>query len=116
MKWIIILLIIAFIAYRMMPAKGVKTITVAELKKRLSDKNSQFIDVRTSAEYKGGHIKEFSNIPLNALNAHLSKLDKSKETFVICQSGMRSAQAAKTLKKAGFERVINVRGGMSAWR
>ncbi|MCX8046573.1 MAG: rhodanese-like domain-containing protein, partial [Anoxybacillus gonensis] len=38
-----------------------------------------------------------------------------KETIVICQSGMRSNQAAKILVKNGFKRVVNVRGGMNAW-
>ncbi|MGE1166875.1 rhodanese-like domain-containing protein, partial [Peribacillus simplex] len=34
--------------------------------------------------------------------------------IVICQSGMRSKQAAKVLKKLGFQRIINVSGGMNA--
>ena len=41
---------------------------------------------------------------------------KDKEIILICQSGMRSLQAAKQLKKLGYEHVTNVRGGMSAYR
>lgn len=116
MTWIIILLLVALIVWRMMPAKGVRSITTAELKGMLKDKKKQFIDVRTPAEYKGRRIKEFKNMPLNTLKSQLSGLDQSKETIVICQSGMRSAQAAKILKKAGFTNVLNVTGGMGAWR
>lgn len=113
---IIVALLIAFIVWKMMPAKGVMTVSTDELTKLLNDSKKQFIDVRSIGEYKANHIKQFKNIPLPELQAKLSTLDKSKETFVICQSGMRSSKAASVLKKAGFEHVINVRGGMSAWR
>lgn len=116
MEWIIIIAIVAFFAWRMMPSKGVKSISTDELKGILKDKTKQFIDVRTQAEYKGRHIHEFKNIPLNLLKSKSDKLDKNKEVVVICQSGMRSAQAANILKKSGFTNVTNVRGGMSAWR
>lgn len=115
MEWLIILIIVAFFAWRMMPAKGVKTIDAVGLKGKLSEKSVQFIDVRTPAEYKSRHIKEFKNIPLNTLPSKANTLDKSKETVVICQSGMRSGQAARILKKQGFENVVNVRGGMGAY-
>lgn len=116
MKIMIIGLIIVFLVWRFMPAKGVQSISIDQLKKLLKDKSKQFIDVRTPGEYKRRSIKQFKNIPLNQLPSELSKLDKKKETFVICQSGMRSTKAANVLKKAGFPNVINVRGGMSVWR
>ena len=59
-------------------------------------------------------MKGFQNIPLNELASKVNQLDKNKEVIVICQSGMRSKQAAKVLKKLGFQRVINVSGGMNA--
>ncbi len=102
MEWIFILLIVGFIAWRMMPAKGVRSVSTEDLKGMLKNKSVQFIDVRTPGEYKGRHIKEFKNVPLNTLKSQLGSLDKSKETVVICQSGMRSGQAAKILKKAKF--------------
>lgn len=77
-------------------------------------KEKQFIDVRTVGEYRGNHMKGFQNIPLNELASKVNQLDKNKEVIVICQSGMRSKQAAKVLKKLGFQRVINVSGGMNA--
>ena len=102
MEWLFILLIVGFIAWRMMPAKGVRSVSTGDLKGMLKNKSVQFIDVRTPGEYKGRHIKEFKNIPLNTLKSQLASLDKSKETVVICQSGMRSGQAAKILKKEKF--------------
>lgn len=116
MGWLIIVLIIGLIIWRTMPTKGIPSISTENLKGMLKDKKKQFIDVRTPAEYKGRHIKEFKNIPLNTLKSHIANLDRSKEVVVICQSGMRSSQAAKLLKKSGFTNVLNVSGGMNAWR
>lgn len=112
---ILIAIIVVFFAMRMMPVKGIKNITTAELKNLLKEKNKQFIDVRTPAEYKSRHIKEFVNMPVHHLPEKAAQLSKEKETIVICQSGMRSARASKQLKKMGFKNIINVKGGMSAW-
>ncbi|MDI7741083.1 rhodanese-like domain-containing protein [Lysinibacillus fusiformis] len=111
--WIIIIAAIAFIAWRMKPVKGVKTISTDTLKGMLTEKEKVFVDVRTPGEYKARNIHQFKNMPLGS---DLSTLPKEKEIIVICQSGMRSSQACKHLKKLGYENVTNVRGGMSAWR
>ncbi|REB08083.1 rhodanese-like domain-containing protein [Sporosarcina sp. BI001-red] len=116
MSWIVILLIVAFFVWRMKPTKGIRTMSTIEVKALTKDKSKQFVDVRTPGEYQGRHVKEFKNIPLNDLGNRLDELDKNKETYVICQSGMRSARAAGILKKQGFTEVINVKGGMSAWQ
>jgi rhodanese-related sulfurtransferase len=110
--WIIIAVIATFFIWRIKPTKGVQSISAAQLKNMLNDKDKIFIDVRTPAEYKGRHISQFKNIPLGS---SFDNLPKDKEVIVICQSGMRSSQACKQLKKQGFERVTNVRGGMSAY-
>ncbi|MGE8205956.1 rhodanese-like domain-containing protein [Heyndrickxia sp. NPDC080065] len=114
-KYIIFALIILFFITRMLPTKGVRNITSAQLKNELSDKNKQFVDVRTPGEFKGNHIRQFKNIPLHQLEQKVSQLSKDKEVVVICQSGMRSNKACKVLKKQGFKQVTNVKGGMSAW-
>lgn len=107
-----IAIVIGFLVWRMKPAKGVQSISTAQLKNVLNDKDKVFIDVRTAAEYKGRNIPQFKNIPLGS---SFDKIPKDKEVVVICQSGMRSSQACKQLKKLGYERVTNVRGGMSAY-
>jgi rhodanese-related sulfurtransferase len=114
-EWVILLLIVAYFISRFIPVKGITNISVQEAKDKLKDNNVQFIDVRTPGEYKANHRKPFKNIPLSNLPSKLDTLDKEKEIVVICQSGMRSARAAKILKKQGFQKIYNVRGGMSAW-
>ncbi|RUL52040.1 rhodanese-like domain-containing protein [Lysinibacillus antri] len=112
MEWILIILLIALFIYRLMPAKGIKTITAKELKPMLNDPNKVFVDVRTPSEFKGQSIRQFINMPLRS---DFSKLPKDKEIVVICQTGIRSNQACKKLKRLGFRNITNVRGGIGTW-
>ena len=115
-NYLVIALLLFFMIKRFLPTKGVNHISTSDLKSELKDKNKQFVDVRTPGEFKGNHIRGFKNIPLQQLAQKAEKeLSKEKEVIVICQSGMRSGQASKVLKKLGFSKVINVKGGMSAW-
>jgi rhodanese-related sulfurtransferase len=113
---IIIVVLLGFLIWRLRPVKGVRNITTAELKNELGSKDKQYIDVRTPREFKGNSIKGFQNIPLDQLSSKASSLSMEKEVVVICQSGMRSARAAKVLKDLGFKQITNVKGGMSSWR
>ncbi|WP_379971207.1 rhodanese-like domain-containing protein [Ectobacillus sp. sgz5001026] len=104
------------IVQRFIPVKGIKNITTGTLRNELGKRDKQYVDVRTPGEFNGNHIQGFKNIPLNQLASKSSSLKKEQEVIVICQSGMRSKQAAKLLKKQGFQNITNVTGGMSAWR
>ena len=115
-NYIIIVLILLFVLQRILPPKGVRQISTNELKEELDNRDKQFIDVRTQGEFKANHIRGFENIPLHRLSEKANKkLSQDTEVIVICQSGMRSQRASKVLKKMGFTKVTNVKGGMSAW-
>ncbi len=75
----------------------------------------QFVDVRQPGEYAAGHAHRASNLPLNTLSDNIDKLDPTRQTFVICQTGYRSSLATSLLENAGFSSVCNVAGGTSAW-
>lgn len=76
-------------------------------------KGAIVIDVRTTGEFKSGHIKGSKNIPLDTIAAKISEIKKlEKPVIVCCRSGMRSAQAASILKENGIE-VINGGGWQS---
>jgi glyoxylase-like metal-dependent hydrolase (beta-lactamase superfamily II)/rhodanese-related sulfurtransferase len=78
---------------------------------------AQIVDVRETDEYSGplGHIGNALLIPLAQLKIRLEDLDPDKPVVTVCRSGGRSAQAFVLLKKAGFERVANLAGGMLRW-
>ncbi|MBN8198941.1 MULTISPECIES: rhodanese-like domain-containing protein [Bacillaceae] len=113
---VIIALLIIFLVRKMIPVKGVRQMTPAQLQNEQKDNNKQYIDVRTPAEYKRFHVPGFVNMPLHQLHQKKSQLSKDQEVVVMCQSGMRSSKASKILKKEGFKNITNIRGGLSAWR
>ncbi len=80
--------------------------------KELWDNGAQIIDVRNPGEFKGGHIENSVNIPLNILTANIPKLKKDQAVITCCASGVRSISAKKILQANGFVEVHN--GG--GWR
>ena len=83
-----------------------------------SAKDIQLIDVRTPGEFEKGYIANAININIGDadFDKRIAKLDRSKPTYVYCLSGGRSDGAATKMRKAGFENVIEMPGGMMEWR
>ena len=89
---------------------------------RLCDLHNQspieLIDVRTPREYEDTHATMARNVPLDRLDPKAvmaARADKSRPLYVICKSGGRAGQACEQFIAAGFENVVNVEGGTSAW-
>ena len=78
-----------------------------------NDDNVTLLDVRTIAEYKEGHLRDATLIPVDALSENLGMLqqDKNKKIIVYCRSGSRSITASRILQKHGFT-PLNVQGGI----
>ena len=72
------------------------------------------LDVREPHEYQicnlNGHL-----IPLGDLARRVHELDSSKEIIAHCRSGKRSADAVDFLRKSGFRKILNLKGGILAW-
>lgn len=83
--------------------------------KALVAKGARLVDVRSSGEFSGGHLPGAKNIPLDAISRRLTELGpKDGPVVVYCRSGARSAQAAATLRAAGFTAVHDL-GAMGNW-
>lgn len=90
--------------------------TVSPEKAKLAqDEGAMLIDVRESHEYRAGHAPGAKLISLGVLERRFSEIPKERQIIVICQSGMRSRQAAEILSRAGYQ-VLNVNGGMAMWQ
>ena len=74
------------------------------------DGSVTLLDTRTVAEYSGGHVEGFKNIPVDELRERLSEVEKGKPVYVICQSGLRSYIASRILEGNGYE-TYNFSGG-----
>ena len=76
------------------------------------------IDVREQGEYAQGHIPNARHIPAGEIDRRAKEMEKWKDHPVIlcCATGARSSSAGSALKKAGFAKVYNLRGGMMEWQ
>ena len=75
---------------------------------KLVSEGAIILDVRSKAEYAGGHIKGSVNVPVDQLKSSLKRFpDKDKPIITCCASGMRSASAASLLKSSGYANVFN---------
>lgn len=74
--------------------------------------NMVLLDVRTPQEYKGGHIPDSENFPLERIQE--IEIDKSRPLFVYCYSGVRSRWACPWLNAQGYQ--ASNFGGISGYR
>lgn len=94
-------------------------VDVSVFQQSIQKKDAQVFDVRTAGEYNTGHLH-------NALQADYTKkqefiervqyLDKEQAIYIYCLSGGRSTAAAKWLRENGFREVIELKGGINAWK
>jgi thioredoxin len=83
------------------------------------DSSIQILDVRTPAEYTGGHIKGSLLADWNnraEFERRVSFIDKDKPLYVYCLGGGRSAKAAEKLRSEGYKNVYELQGGINAWK
>ena len=85
------------------------------VKEYLATPGAVLLDVRTSEEYRDGHIPGSKNVPLQALDNVASVAEnKNMALYVYCRSGARSRQAAGLLRRMGYRNVNNI-GGIAAY-
>ncbi len=87
-------------------------------KKFESDDNAFLLDVRTPEEFNEGHIPQASLMDIRqAANfmEEIQSLDASKNYYVYCRSGARSAQACQLMNQSGIETTYNLLGGFIEW-
>ncbi|MSQ54670.1 MAG: sulfurtransferase [Betaproteobacteria bacterium] len=95
-----------------------KNIAPAELSAWLADSGRAaplLLDVREPWEFQTCHLPESLLVPIREIQARLGELDPAAETVVICHHGARSMQVALYLERQGFDKVLNLAGGMDAW-
>jgi rhodanese-related sulfurtransferase len=95
-------------------------VTIAQATHLINREDAVMLDVRESSEYDAGHILGARNVPLARLElsetgGELAKR-KDKPLIVYDEGGERAAKAAAALRKQGFGRVVNLTGGLGAWK
>jgi rhodanese-related sulfurtransferase len=94
-------------------------ITASELKHRIeAGETIKIIDVREPAEYAESNIGGIL-LPLGQIaNMQLDDIEdyKNEELIIHCKGGSRSMQACLILEQAGFNNLVNLTGGITAWQ
>ncbi|KGO88559.1 hypothetical protein Q765_01230 [Flavobacterium rivuli WB 3.3-2 = DSM 21788] len=98
--------------------KKIELVAPSVFAQKMEEDSGQVIDVRTPKEYKGGHIDGAVNLHVYDKNfdARLDSLDKNKTVYVYCKAGGRSAEAVESMKTKGFIHIVELDGGMDAWK
>lgn len=86
------------------------------LVKESGNKDVDFINVCTQAEYQEKHIKGVRSVPLDTLQNHLSEFTGKRAVYVHCQGGSRGRKATQLLEELGVTAdLVNLEGGLMAW-
>ena len=120
----IFLIAIAFVSGAMLVwplvrrGAGGPAVNTLEATMLMNKKDSLVLDIREPGEFAEGHILNARNIPLGELETRLKEIEryKDKPVVVACAVGNRSGGAAGLLRKHGFTNVVNLSGGIAAWR
>ena len=98
--------------------RGFKALRPAELTQLINRDNALVVDLSASADFEKGHIAGSRNIAPSQFDPENKLLAAAKQlpVVVVCRNGQASAAAAKRLKKAGFEQVNWLDGGVAAWQ
>ena len=97
------------------PSSAPTTIDVREAWAR-ARKGARLVDVRSEREFAAGHPKGARNLPPARIKDGDTGLAPEDEILVICLSGHRSPRQAKKLATMGYANVVNVSGGLLAWK
>ncbi|QDT07578.1 Coenzyme A disulfide reductase [Rubripirellula lacrimiformis] len=79
------------------------------------DSETFVLDVRTTAEFAGGHIQGATNIPIEELRDRLDEVPTDKQIVAYCKVGQRGYLATRALLQNGY-RVVNLSGGYTTWQ
>ena len=95
---------------------NVVEISAVDLKARLESQTPPvLLDVRERWEWDLAHLAAARLVPMDEISDRLSELNPARDLVVMCHHGGRSRQIASFLQQQGFDRVINLAGGIDAW-
>lgn len=99
-----------------LPVASFEQISAADLRARAGDRQLQLLDVRSPREYHADHIEGSVNVPVGDVPERARQLSADGTFATICEGGYRSTLAASLLAREGIAHIVNVVGGMAAYR
>jgi hydroxyacylglutathione hydrolase len=98
------------------PLSAIVQVSPTELASDIQYPDTLVLDVRGASEWETGHLPGARHLPLGYLVDRVHEIPRTKTVVTQCQSGARSSIAASLLEQHGFKRVLNLNGGLAAWR
>jgi rhodanese-related sulfurtransferase len=96
---------------------GAGSVNTAEAVRLVNREKATLIDVSEATEFSAGHAVGARNVPFAELEAGKGLPgNKTLPVVLICATGARSGRAVGVLRKAGYEKVQSLAGGLAAWR
>jgi hydroxyacylglutathione hydrolase len=100
-----------------LPLRELKQLPAAGLRDSLvRGESTVLVDVRSDREWRSGHAQGAIHIPLPTIVARISEIPRAAMVATMCEGGFRSSLAASLLERHGVANLVNVVGGMHAWR
>ena len=98
--------------------RGIIAVNPTQATQLINNDDAILLDVRDTADYQSGHLPQAHHVPQKQLSDRLKELNKYKDKPIIvyCRAGNQSVAAGHVLKKAGFETVYTLSGGITAWQ
>jgi rhodanese-related sulfurtransferase len=115
------LLLVAGVSLSHAAASRATDVTANQARKLLQERGGKadfvVLDVRTPAEFAGGHLPGAVNLDIQShdFETRLTGLDRGKTYLVYCRSGNRSTKAVQAMERLEFPRVLHMRAGMIGW-
>ena len=97
--------------------RGFKTLRPAELTALVNRENALVVDLRPVADFAKGHIPGSKNVQMSQFDPESKQLAPAKAlpVVLVCKTGSTANDAAKRLKKAGFQNVYVLDAGIGGW-
>ena len=98
--------------------RGRGGLSAAAATQLINRRNAVVVDLRSAAEYAGGHLPSARHVEFGELQAKVAQLvkNKSNPVLLVCQNGQQSNKAARIVRDAGYAEVHVLEGGVNAWQ
>ena len=93
-------------------------VTSGEATQLINREDAVVVDTRDAGDFKAGHIAGARNIPQSRIDERMGELEKVKDKPIIvaCKTGQSAGVTVAKLSKAGYSRVLKLKGGMMQWQ
>lgn len=115
--WVALFVVVIVLTVKSKLSK-VKEVVRGEAIRLINKEDAVIVDIRNRDDYRRGHIANaFNLLPNDIKNGSVGELEKHKTqpVIVVCANGISSRDAANDLLKAGFERALVLKDGLTGW-